>query len=71
MEKLQLQLYNKMILFLLVFNFVQRKNWDLDEVGRGFIQRILVMERMKVMFGDVRDLLENYIRYFNVRVKNC
>lgn len=71
MEKLQLQLYDKMILFLLVFNFVQRKNWDLDEVGRGFIQRILVMERMKVMFGDVRDLLENYIRYFNVRVKNC
>lgn len=71
MEKSQSQLYDKLLLLLSASNSAQRKNWDLDETGRGPTQRTLAMERMKAMSGDMRDLPENYTRHPNVRVKNC
>lgn len=71
MEKSQSQLYDKLLLLLSASNSAQRKNWDLDEAGRGPTQRTLAIERMKAMSGDMRDLPENYTRHPNVRVKNC
>ncbi|KAK3106404.1 hypothetical protein FSP39_019312 [Pinctada imbricata] len=43
----------------------QRRNWEMDDDGRGPTQRRLAIERMKANSADVGNLPENYKRHPN------